>query len=366
MDTYKNYEEKGDRLVTECLDPNIDSEKNEASCTKYEIKGEKEAYIIDIKYKSINDVQKLPDIKIKHVLEFVANVGFQCKGYLSSDLKYNELEKVLLTLLCKNFEETGALMIIIFGHGNDTGVVSSDGQTYDYKKIAHQIGLNITMNEKPKWLIFACCHGSMAVEGPNNKPKVKFWHPEEIHPQQDILISYAAPLGYVAYAEDKCGDDFLGYLLLTLQKIKNKKEIEVMEFLTMVNFSISKGCTKKCNKGIAEHSTRLIKQFMLSLKFNLEACPSTNNTLTLINRSELKSGLKKYSNLIPEDDSPVPDKITYFIKLYTEVLETLEKLNKNDSNFNTQQTYEAGENSYSLVSMVNSPCSAIDKTLNKQ
>lgn len=208
------------------------------------------AYIIDI-FDYANHPKRVISLKpndinsLKTSLKFI---GYEVTdkwcttGAFTKSSMVDFLKSIILTRFPDNI---GSVILFISGHGNKTGVETTDGYSIEYDDIIDCFAKNASLRGKLKWFIFACCHGakgdkvSKTVKSNTSSNNVQF--PTQFHSFKDVFITFEAPLGYIAYE-----GNFVDAIKILVDNLKQQQKHQIS--LTEFSISLNKTMVEKISK----------------------------------------------------------------------------------------------------------------------
>ena len=174
------------------------------------------------KYDDKQDLYDPPNDKSKLINVFNKHYNYRIIYNTNNYVKYRDIEDVILPATKKEFRsEIGkyeCIMLFYSGHGNETGIITSDGETYPRTKIEKYFNGIYATDQlfSYKFMFFDSCRGKdesytmpmspqrkgsdeKMIQNKDNDDNKNDMIETEIHPEHNRCIMYSNPNTYKSY-----------------------------------------------------------------------------------------------------------------------------------------------------------------------
>ncbi|XP_004838949.1 caspase-7 [Heterocephalus glaber] len=199
---------------------------------------------------------KVTGMGVRNGTDKDAEALFKCFRSLGFDVVvYNDCTCAKMQDLLKRASEedhtnSACFACILLSHGEENLIYGKDGSTPIKDLTAHFRGDRCkTLLEKPKLFFIQACRGTelddgiQADSGPIGDTDVNPHY--KIPVEADFLFAYSTVPGYYSWRNPGTGSWFVQALCSILEK--HGKELEIMQILTRVNYSVARHFESQCD-----------------------------------------------------------------------------------------------------------------------
>lgn len=203
---------------------------------------------------------------VEAIKEFCAIAGLKIDSRLKTEnLTATEIDGVCQESAKNDFSDYDSLVCFILSHGNENGIIGTDGTTIEVEKIVSKFIQNKSLIDKPKVFFVQACRGSGRVQADGDSVTKRLQLPAS----SDTVIAYSTIKGCISYRLLDKGTWFIQTLIEQLKLYAH--DMHLMDILTLVNAKIAENDLEGHRQMPCQVST--LTKFVF---FNVPASPTTS------------------------------------------------------------------------------------------